>query len=80
MSTTTNKIWLFSMSDSSLSEGILLGRTYSVDHQGLGDSYEVLWPLKFGRLIPRMASIWGALTVDFRRSVPRKPSYPEFDP
>src|SRR5271168_5052863 len=54
ISTTTNKIWLFSMPDSSLSRGILLGRAYSVDNQGLGDSYEVLCPLKFRRSLPRI--------------------------
>ena len=44
ISITTNKIWLFSMPDSSLSRGTLLGRAYSVDNQSLGDSYEVLCP------------------------------------
>jgi hypothetical protein len=56
--------------------GTLLGRAYSVDNQGLGDSYEVLCPLKFRRLLPRMASYAGALALNFRRLVPGKPSYP----
>src|SRR5271170_2642342 len=70
ISTTTNKIWLFSMPDSSLSRGTLLGRAYSVDNQGLGDSYEVLCPLKFRRSLHR------ALALNFRRLVPGKPPYP----
>src|SRR2546423_8734177 len=36
--------------------GALLGRAYSVDNQSLGDSYEVLCPLKFRRLLPTVAS------------------------
>src|SRR5271156_60512 len=63
------------MSDSSLSRGTLLGRAYSIDNQGLGDSYEVLCPLKFRRLLPRMVSYAGALTLNFRWSVPGKPLY-----
>jgi len=74
--TTTNKIWPFSMPDSSLSRGTLLGRAYSVDNQSLGDSYEVLCPLKFRRLLPRIASYAGAVALNFRRSVPGKSPYP----
>jgi hypothetical protein len=63
ISTTTNKIWLFNIPDSSLSKGALLGRAYSVNNQGLGDSYEVLYPLKFRRSLPRMASIYGGSSL-----------------
>ena len=52
ISTTPNKIWLFSMPDSSLSRGTLSGRAYFVDNQGLGNSYEVLCPLKIRRSLP----------------------------
>src|SRR5271170_520475 len=64
------------MPDSSLSRGTLLGRAYSVDNQGLEDSYEVLCPLKFRRSLPRIASYAGALAPNFRRLVPGKPPYP----
>jgi hypothetical protein len=53
-----------------------LGRAYSVDNQGLGDSYQVLCPLKFRRSLPRIASYAGALAPNFRRLVPGKPPYP----
>ena len=76
ISTTMNKIWLFSMPDSSLSKGTWLGRAYSVDNQGLGDSYEVLCPLKFRRSLPRIASYAGALAPNSKRLVPGKPPYP----